>query len=144
MSGIQKFFKTKNPTSIETAFLRQCKENESVEHEIAATNEKKILENKIELLEIENRDLKKKYDGLKSKHVGLLQVLFKLEQKNQDLERKTQCEKSVSKIALLDDNQPSKSEQCSEFLTHLVDLDFSLNSFVFSPFVVTNFRLLRT
>lgn len=41
MSTIQKFFKAKNPNSIEIAFLRQSKEDENAERQIESTDEKK-------------------------------------------------------------------------------------------------------
>lgn len=124
MSTIQKFFKAKNPNSIEIAFLRQSKEDENAERQIESTDEKKILEDKIEVLEIEIRDLKKKYDGLKSKHVSLLQVLLRLEEKNQELQAKIKSEENANKAHEFEDDRTSKSEQSSDFLTHLVNLDF--------------------
>lgn len=48
--------------------------------------EKNILEDKIKALQNEKQHIQTKYDKLKTKHVGLLQTLFSLEEKNQNLE----------------------------------------------------------
>lgn len=142
MSGIQKFFKTKNPNSIQMAFLRQTEEKENVKLQNECTDEQQLLKNKIEILEIENRDLKKKYDNLKSKHVNLLQVLLKLEEKNQLLEMKTKSKGNSDNTHPFNDNESSKSERSSDFFANLV-FTFLLNCWFYSHFiscVVRNFH----
>lgn len=129
MPQIDKYFKGKKSNSIETAFLRQCEEKENIPRQNECTDETNILKNKIEILEIENQDIKKKYENLKSKHISLLQVLLKLEEKNQDLEMKIKSEAKPNETHLFEDDKSSRLEQSSDFSTHLVNVHFSLNIF---------------
>lgn len=129
MSGINKYFK-KTPNSIEQAFLRQSKSNENTEPPSTWTNEKKILEDKIGILQTENQDMRQKYDKLKSKHVKLLQVLFEMEKKHQNLEM-NKFQGNTHEKRPSDANKSPTTEYDFDVPTHLVSIYFSLNvSFV--------------
>lgn len=104
MANIDKFFKAKKINAIEQAFLRQCdlnsnekgdtnKERESNEVTNDWIKQKSALEDNIKVLNHENKELKLKYEKLKSKHMTLLQVLLGMEAKNQSLEAKLQSVK---------------------------------------------------
>lgn len=97
MSDISKYFKSKKTNSIENSFILQCQQEEEEETKPPNEweNEKMLLERKIETLQIEKREVLKKYENLKTKHMQLLQLLFKLEKKNQDLEASVICERNT-------------------------------------------------
>lgn len=87
--------KPKNMGAIQKAFLLQTNRHEentlkvsiAVQKEPPSNwlKEKNILEDKIKALENEKQHIQTKYDKLKTKHVGLLQTLLNLEEKNQNL-----------------------------------------------------------
>lgn len=84
---MNKYFKSKKPSSIETSFIRQCDENNSASTEnieLSPQRENELL-NKIKVLQVEKDHIRKKYEKLKDKHVQLLQTLLHLEEKNQKL-----------------------------------------------------------
>lgn len=90
---MEKYFKSIKKNPIEEEFLRQCEQTEQSEQRANETqidwaNEKSKLENTIAQLKVEKDNYKNKYDHLKAKHIQLLQVLLKIEEKNQNLENR--------------------------------------------------------
>lgn len=92
MSNLHAFFKPKKTNAIEEAFLKQCElvEKEKIESNAQSKCDEQIiiLENVIKTLKTEKEDIHSKYENLKKKHTQLLQVLLKLEVKNEELSLK--------------------------------------------------------
>lgn len=130
---MDKFFQNKKINTIERAFSRQCELSLSDENDINKDCEptedlndwlkQKIdLEDKIKVLIHENKDLKLKYEKVKSKHMKLLQVLLCVEEKNQRLEMQLQEQQAFNKSSSENHtNQTVKTDVMNElYLLNIV------------------------
>lgn len=125
---INQLFK-KKVNAIEETFLqeleRERESNQNKQSEIEKENESSWLLEKSSMSDVitgltnENKEIKLKYEKLKTKHIELLQTLFNLEKKNQDMAINMQAlkEKLQSVEGVFESNAKSIAETQSHKTT---------------------------
>lgn len=116
-ADISSFFSSKKSDAIQKAFIREYEKCNEIEEEADKSSwafEKNRLENEIKTLRHEKNETITKYEKLKKKHVELLQTLFSLEKKNQDLELK--LHKSMEEKKCVSDESAGAAE-CTKSAT---------------------------